>query len=147
MNPLRLFRRVAVAEAITWALLLVGMFAKYVTKTTDLGVRVFGMVHGIVFVAYCVTTVLVWVDQRWSARRGVLGLLASIPPFFTLWFDRRAERAGVLGESWRLRSAAPETLPERVAAWLIRRPVRGLVVGVAAVAVLTAVALVAGSEA
>lgn len=147
MIPLQLFRRVAVAEAITWGLLLVGMFLKYATKTTDLGVRVFGLLHGIVFVSYCVSTVLVWVDQRWTAKRGVLGLLASIPPFFTLWFDRSAEKRGVLGHSWRLRSEAPGTLPERVAAWLIRRPVRGLVVGVAAIVVLTGVALVVGSEA
>ena len=78
MNPLTLFRRVAVAEAITWALLLVGMFLKYVTGTTELGVRIFGMVHGIVFVAYCVTTVLVAVDQRWSLRRTALGLAAAV---------------------------------------------------------------------
>ncbi|MGB0102027.1 MAG: DUF3817 domain-containing protein, partial [Nocardioides sp.] len=46
MSPLHLFRRVAIAEAITWALLLTGMFLKYVTETTELGVQVFGMVHG-----------------------------------------------------------------------------------------------------
>ena len=68
VNPLQLFRRVAIAEAITWALLLTGMFLKYVTETTELGVRVFGMVHGVVFIAYCLTTVLVAVDQRWSLR-------------------------------------------------------------------------------
>jgi integral membrane protein len=73
MSPLRLFRTVAVAEAITWALLLTGMFLKYVTDTTELGVRVGGMVHGVVFIAYCLTTVVVAVDQRWSAGRTVLG--------------------------------------------------------------------------
>ena len=35
MSPLLLFRRVAVAEAVTWALLLVGMVLKYVTGTTE----------------------------------------------------------------------------------------------------------------
>ncbi|MET3805971.1 integral membrane protein [Nakamurella sp. UYEF19] len=144
MNPLQLFRRVAVAEAITWGLLLVGMFLKYVTKTTDLGVTVFGMLHGVVFLAYCTTTVLVWVDQRWTVGRGVLGLFSSIPPFLTLWFDRRAERQGALGTIWRLRTEPAASWPERVAGWLIGRPVRGLFVGLAAVAALTVVALVAG---
>ena len=144
MSPLLLFRRVAGAEAVTWALLLVGMFLKYVTKTTALGVTVFGMLHGIVFLAYCVTTVLVWVDQRWTVGRGGLGLLSSIPPFATLWFDRRAEKRGLLGTFWRLRSETPVTARDRTAAWLIRRPVRGVAVGLAAVAALTAVALVAG---
>jgi integral membrane protein len=126
MNPLQLFRRVAVAEAITWALLLLGMFLKYGTRTTDVAVTVFGLLHGFVFVCYCVSTVLVWIDQRWSVRRGLIGLMSSIPPFVTLWFDRRAERQGALGTSWRLRSESPRTLPERVTAWMIHRPVRGL---------------------
>ena len=143
-NPLKLFRGVAVAEAVTWALLLVGMFLKYVTGTTELGVRVFGMVHGIVFVAYCVTTVLVAVDQRWSLRRTALGLAAAVPPFCTVWFDRYAESRGLLPTRWRLRSTEPAGVPERVAAWVLRNPVGGAVAGLATVAALTAVALVAG---
>ena len=69
MTPALLFRRVAVAEAITWALLLTGMFLKYVTGTTELGVRVFGMLHGVVFVAYGVVTLVVAVDQRWRFKK------------------------------------------------------------------------------
>ena len=69
MNPVRLYRLVARAEAVTWALLLTGMFLKYVTETTELGVQVFGMVHGIVFIAYCLVTVVVATDQRWSLPR------------------------------------------------------------------------------
>ena len=144
MTPVLLFRRVAVAEAITWALLLSGMFLKYVTETTELGVRVFGMVHGVVFVAYCVTTALVAVDQRWSARRTVLGLVAAVPPFCTVWFDRHAEARGLLSAEWRLRSVEPTGPVERVAAWVLRNPVGGALAGVATVAALTAVALVAG---
>ena len=73
MSPALLFRRVAVAEAITWALLLTGMFLKYVTETTELGVSVFGMLHGVVFVAYGVVTLVVAVDdaQRASTAAGM----------------------------------------------------------------------------
>jgi len=147
VTPVLLFRRVAVAEAITWALLLSGMFLKYVTETTELGVRVFGMVHGVVFVAYGVATALVAVDQRWSARRTVLGLVAAVPPFCTVWFDRYAEARGLLSAEWRLRSAEPTGPVERVAAWVLRNPVGGALAGVATVAALTAVALVAGPPA
>ena len=147
MTPRVLFRRVAVAEAITWALLLAGMFLKYVTETTELGVRVFGMVHGIVFVAYCVTTVVVALDQRWSVGRAVLGLVAAVPPFATIPFDRYAERRGLVSDDWRLRSAQPSSPVERLVAWLVRNPVRGLVAGLLAVVVLTGVALVAGPPA
>ena len=147
MSPRVLSRRVAVAEAITWALLLTGMFLKYVTETTELGVQVFGMVHGVVFIAYCLATVLLSVDQRWPLSRLVLGLLAAVPPFVTVPFERYAERSGLLGDDWRLRSEAPRGAVERLTAWLVRRPAQGVLVGVVAVAGLTGVALLVGPPA
>lgn len=147
MSPRLLFRRVAIAEAVTWALLLAGMFLKYVTETTELGVRVFGMVHGVVFVAYCLTTVLVAVDQRWSAGRTLLGLAAAVPPFVTVLFDRYAEARGALSDAWRLRGTDPAGPAQRVAAWLIRNPARGALTGLVAVAALTGVALLVGPPA
>ena len=146
MNPRTLYRTVAVAEAVTWALLLTGMVFKY-TDVTDLGVRVFGMVHGVVFVAYCLTTVLVAVDQRWSPGRLLLGLAAAVPPFFTVLFDRYAERRGALADSWRLTTTEPVGRLDRPVAWLLRNPVRGALAGLVAVAALTGVALLVGPPA
>ncbi len=147
MSPTRLYRLVARAEAVTWALLLTGMFLKYVTETTELGVQVFGMVHGVVFIAYCLVTVLVAVDQRWSLGRVALGVLAAIPPFATVPFERYAERAGLVGSGWRLRVEEPTGPVERIAAWLIRRPGQGALVGLVAVAGLTGMALLVGPPA
>ena len=150
MAPLHLFRRVAVAEAVTWALLLLGMALKYGTGTTELGVRVFGMLHGIVFVAYCLTTLVVGVDQRWTRGRVLLGLVASVPPFATVLFDRYAERRGALARHWRLTAPAagePTGLADRVVAWLLRNPARGALAGLVAVAALTGVALLVGPPA
>jgi integral membrane protein len=147
LSPTRLYRLVARAEAVTWALLLTGMFLKYVTETTELGVQVFGMVHGVVFIAYCLVTALLFVDQRWPVSRLALGLGAAVPPFATVPFERYAERAGLLGDAWRLRSDAPHGLLERLVAWLVRRPAQGALVGLVAVAGLTGVALVVGPPA
>jgi integral membrane protein len=144
MSPRRLYRGAAVAEAITWALLLTGMFLKYVTETTELGVQVFGMVHGVVFIAYCLATGLLWVDQRWPVGRLALGLLAAVPPFATVPFERYAERSGLLGDSWRLRTESPTGVLEKLAAWVVRRPAQGALVGLVAVLGLTGVALVVG---
>ena len=146
MSPARLFARVAVAEAVTWALLLCGMALKYLTHTTELGVRIFGMLHGIVFIAYCLTTLFVAVNQRWSARTTLLGLASSVPPFLTVWFDRRAERQGQLTGGWRLAPGGEQagSAVERLQAWMLARPVVAVAVGVAAVVALTGVALVVG---
>jgi integral membrane protein len=147
VHPLSLFRRAAVAEAVTWTLLLVGMFLKYVTGTTELGVRVFGMVHGVVFVAYCLTVLLVAVDQRWRPGRTALGLVASVPPLATLWFERYAERGGALGRRWRLTHESPRGPLEQVVTWLLRNPLLGTGVGVVAVGAVTGLALLIGPPA
>jgi integral membrane protein len=146
MSPL-LFRRVAVAEAFTWAGLLSGMFLKYVTRTTEVGVQVFGMLHGVVFVGYVLVTLAVAVDQQWSRRRTLLGLASAVPPFLTLWFERYAARHDLLADRWRLRTTDPTGFPEQVVAWLVRNPARGAVTGALGVVVLTGVALLVGPPA
>ncbi|GAA2165605.1 DUF3817 domain-containing protein [Pedococcus bigeumensis] len=149
MSPLHLFRRLAFAEAVTWALLLVGMFLKYVTATTELGVQVFGMVHGVVFVAYCLATVFVAVNQRWGLGTTTLALASAVPPFMTVWFDRRAERRGLLDGPWRLAPGGerPAGPLERAQACMLARPVAAAGAAVLAVGALTVLALLVGPPA
>ncbi|MYU26118.1 MMPL family transporter [Streptomyces sp. SID8352] len=94
---LRLFTWVAVVEACTWAGLLAGMYVKYVPETTELGVRIFGALHGAAFVAYVLLTVLVAVRLKWRlGRTTILALLAAVPPFMTVAFEAWARRTGRL---------------------------------------------------
>ncbi|MBY6676416.1 DUF3817 domain-containing protein [Rhodococcus sp. BP-149] len=96
----RWFRVVAVAEAVTWVALLIGMAVKYVPDPNiDSGVRIPGMLHGAVFVLYLVITVLTALALRWSKGVTVLALLASIPPFGTIVFEVWASRTGRLVRS------------------------------------------------
>lgn len=144
-TPRRLFTVVATAEAVTWTLLLIGMFLKYVTETTELGVRIGGMMHGVVFIAYVLVTCIVWVDQKWPAKQGVIALASAVPPLLTLWTERWLDRDGHLGRTWRLRTkGAAVTAPERLVSWALRRPGLAAVVLIVAVIVLTGVALLIG---
>ena len=143
-SPRQLFRATAVAEAVTWALLLTGMVLKYVTRTTEVGVQVGGMLHGVVFLAYVLSAVAVALDARWSRGRTLLALVAAVPPFLTVWFERSADRRGELPTRWRLREESPAGPVERVLAWLVRNPVAGAGAGVAGVAALTGLALLVG---
>ncbi len=144
IGPTRLFRFVARAEAVTWALLLVGMVGKYVTETTELGVRVFGMAHGVVFIAYVLTALAVGIDQRWNLRRLGVALASAVPPFATFVVEAYAERHGWVGRSWRLRTAQPARVTERAVAWVLRHPGRGAGTAAMAVAALTGLALLVG---
>jgi len=88
------FRIVAFIEALTWLGLLIGMYFKYIPATGDAGVKIFGPIHGAVFVAYLVLAVITARIQRWSFWTSVFALGASIPPFFTIWFEVWANRSG-----------------------------------------------------
>ena len=92
----RAFRVVALAEAVSWALLLAGMFVKWVLGTSEVGVQVAGPIHGAVFVVYVVLAVVAWRVLRWDLPTVVLALVSSVPPFMTVWFERRAVRDGRL---------------------------------------------------
>ncbi|GLZ00446.1 DUF3817 domain-containing protein [Actinoplanes sp. NBRC 103695] len=94
--PYRIFRIAAVAEAISWTGLLVGMYLKYVPESTEAGVWLFGRLHGALFVVYLVATLWVARAERWSLRRTAAGLLASIPPLTTLIFERWVSRRRAL---------------------------------------------------
>ncbi len=90
------FRAVAIAEALSWAGLLVGMLFKYAIGGSEVGVQVFGPIHGAVFVLYVGVALLTWRSLAWSPVVGLLALAASVPPFGTLVFERWAVRAGHL---------------------------------------------------
>jgi len=90
------FRIVAVAEACSWVGLLAGMYVKWVLKTSEVGVHVFGPIHGAIFVAYVVVALTASRVLRWSPRTTVLALACSVPPLATVWFERLATRNGRL---------------------------------------------------
>lgn len=89
------FRLVAVAEAYSWAGLLIAMVFKY-GFDMPLGVTVMGSVHGAVFTAYVIACLVVFSPLHWSFRVLVAAGLSSIPPFLTVVFERWAGRRGLL---------------------------------------------------
>ncbi|WP_255365235.1 DUF3817 domain-containing protein [Cellulosimicrobium sp. I38E] len=90
----RAFRAVAIAEAFSWAGLLVGMYLKWVAGTTERGVEIFGPIHGALVLVYVALAVLVAVRVRWSLWTTFLALAATVPPFCTVLFDVGAHRTG-----------------------------------------------------
>lgn len=91
----RVFTVIAVLEAFTWAGLLVGMYLKYVTRTTDAWVSLFGALHGGAFIAYVLIALVAAWRLRWSWWIALITLVAAIPPLATipmdLWLLRRGD--------------------------------------------------------
>lgn len=92
----RLFVLAAIAEAGSWLALLVGMAVKYGPPGNEIGVKIFGPVHGGLFVAYVVLVLLVGRLHRWGWLTVGVALVCAVPPFATLGFERWARRRGLL---------------------------------------------------
>jgi integral membrane protein len=91
------FRAVAIAEAISWTGLLIGMLFKYVLSDNEIGVKIFGPIHGAIFIAYVLTVAVVRKPLRWTWPTTLLALAASVPPLFTWFFELWAQRTNRLG--------------------------------------------------
>lgn len=94
-----LFRFAAFIEALSWIGLLYGMAMKYFVTFDGQWARIFGQVHGLLVMFYLVMGFIISNERKWPIRSVVLGTLATIPPFFTIVFDRWAAKTGHYGKA------------------------------------------------
>jgi len=145
VTPRSLYRLVAIAEAITWTLLIAGL-ALRATTGWALGVTIGGGIHGFVFLVYAATALLVGIDRRWRPRTVVLAVAAAVVPYATIVAHRLLETRGLLAGDWRRdRDATGDRTPlDALVRWFVRRPVLLIVVAVVVlVAIFTVLLLVA----
>lgn len=107
-NVGRAFVYVAIVEAFTWAGLLLGMLFKHVLDITDMGVTIFGAIHGLAFMVFGVLALVAAIRFKWSVKLLLVTWLSAVPPFTTIPMERWLRRHD------RLSSPAPE--PETTAA-------------------------------
>jgi integral membrane protein len=86
---IRRFRTVAIAEGISFLLLLfIAMPLKYLADM-PLAVKYTGWAHGVLFIAYWIAAVPLFTKLKWDAER-IVGLgLASVLPFGTFVLERK----------------------------------------------------------
>lgn len=127
ISPRALFRTFAIAEMFTWA----GLITAIILRTLDITniVPIAGGIHGFVFLSYSASTVFVWVNQKWPAKIGVMGVLLAIVPFATVPFEVWVDRRGLLEGSWRLARGGeePHGVIEHIQAWVLRNVVLAVV--------------------
>ncbi len=84
---LTLFRVITILEGISYILLLfVAMPIKYLTQN-DSYVKMLGMPHGVLFIAYIVLAILLFKPQKWNYKDLAIILIASLLPFATFYVD------------------------------------------------------------
>jgi integral membrane protein len=83
------FRIVSYLEGISYLILLfVGVPMKRFAEDESI-VKMFGMPHGILFIAYIILAFLIYKNQDWNNKSFFIVLLASIIPFGTFYVDRK----------------------------------------------------------
>ncbi len=90
MDFLRVFRVLALAEAVSWLLLIFATMVKYGVGQA-VGVQVLGPLHGALFIAYVLLALLLWRKNEWTGRTLAIVLVDSVLPGGGLWVARRAD--------------------------------------------------------
>ena len=147
LKPKDLFVIFAIAEGITWTLLILGLLAKAFTSIAPIVVTIIGGIHGLVFLGYGVSAALVGVNQRWGVGKIVLGIALAIVPFATIPFERIQLKQATLEGEWRtVETEHPQdaTWFDRLFRWFINRPLVLILALVAVVAAIFASLLLIG---
>ncbi|GAA4372227.1 DUF3817 domain-containing protein [Agromyces bauzanensis] len=146
MSPKRLFRTLAIAEAVTWTGLVVALVLKYAAGF-DGALFPAGSVHGFVFLGYAFTAVLVGVNQRWGVGLMAFAVLTAIVPYATIPFELWLIRRGRLDGEWRhepTEHPADGNRVNRMLRWFLARPVLLSVVAVLGIAAVFTGLLIIG---
>lgn len=81
-------RHVAMAEGISWLLLLAAMPLKY-QFNLPIGVKIMGPIHGALFVLLLLVIFQAWGNKALSFSKAVLVFIASLIPFGPFLIDRK----------------------------------------------------------
>lgn len=99
-TPRSLFRVLAFAEVVTWAILIGALIARAL-GAPSIVVTIGGSIHGFVFLSYGATAILVALNQRWKVGPAILAVVSAIIPFATVPMERWLEKRGMLEGPWR----------------------------------------------
>jgi integral membrane protein len=147
-TPKALYTVLASAEMVTWTGLIAAMIARYGFGYEGSLFFVAGLSHGIIFLAYCITAVVVGMNQRWSLGTISAALVVAVPPYATLPFDRWLVTNNKLEGEWRLEHQGDprdDAALDRFLRFWLRHPVWFFLAITAGMAVMLTVLLLLGS--
>ncbi len=86
---MKLFKTIALLEGISLLLLL--FFAMPMKYIFDLPiyVRIVGMAHGLLFIAYIALAIMSKVEEKWEIKKFAIICVASIIPFGTFYVEKK----------------------------------------------------------
>ncbi len=85
----KLFRNISFLEGVSLLLLLfIAMPLKYIWEN-PIYVKVVGMTHGLLFIAYVLFAFIINLKLKWNFKTLLIVLFASVIPFGTFYIDKK----------------------------------------------------------
>ncbi len=86
---IKTFRLIALLEGVSYILLLfIATPIKYFAEDPTY-VKLLGMPHGMLFIAYVILALVIRSEQKWDNKKTFIVLIASIIPFGTFYVDKK----------------------------------------------------------
>lgn len=90
--PITLLRLASLAEGVSFLVLLYfSIYHKRILGEAD-AIRVPGMIHGALFLLFCLALLHVWTDRKWPFGKVAFAFVCSLLPFAPFYLERRLKR-------------------------------------------------------
>lgn len=88
-TQVRIFKWISIFEAVSFlVLLLIAMPLKYIWEEPEM-VRIVGMAHGLLFVAYILGAFLLFKPLHWSIKTLLIVCLSSVLPLGPFYVEKK----------------------------------------------------------
>ena len=88
-NSVKTFGLINTIEGYSYlTLLFIAMPLKYMFGF-PLAVKIVGMAHGVLFIAFLILLVVAWQEKKWAFSENIIFFIASLIPFGTFFTKKR----------------------------------------------------------
>lgn len=87
-KSLKYFRKIAIAEGISYLLFAITMPLKYMLEIREPNLIV-GSIHGALFVLYVIFALYHYQRYDWKISKTLIVLIASVIPFASFWAEKK----------------------------------------------------------
>jgi integral membrane protein len=87
--PLILLRYLSLAEGVSFLVLLYAAIYEKRILGNEEAIALPGMIHGLLFVLFCLCLLHVWIDRGWSFGKAAFAFVCSLLPFAPFYLERK----------------------------------------------------------
>lgn len=92
MSSLFMLRIVSFAEGVSFLVLLYfAIYHKRILGDAD-AIQVPGMIHGVLFILFCLALIHVWADRKWPLKKVAFAFVCSLVPLAPFYLEHKLRR-------------------------------------------------------